>query len=487
MAVAAGGSHNLALQANGKVRAWGENTYGQTNVPSDLSNIVAIAAAGNHNLALQSDGKVRAWGYSNNGLSNVPSNLSNVVAIAAGESHNLALQFDGTVRAWGFNGFGVLNVPLNLSNAVAIAAGTYQSLALQADGTVQAWGNNDYGQTNLPSNLSNVVAIAAGSYHNLALIGNGFPIITVQPVNQSNFSGKSTQMSIKAVGAQPLSYQWLFNGAILDGATNTALNLSNLKPVDVGSYQVMVCNRLGCVTSVVASVTVPDSAPFLLSQPKPQVSFPGGSARFEVVADGSFPLTYQWRFNGMDLAGQTNSGLLLENLAFLQAGQYSVTVSNAYGGILSSNVWLAVNSVAAWGDNAVGQTTVPTNLVDVVALATGSFHSLALQADGKVRAWGTNNYGQTSVPSNLSNVVAIAAGDNHSLALLADGTARAWGYNGFGQTNVPANLSNVVAIAAGGTSQFGAAGRGHVTGVGRRQYRSFRPEQHSGDCCGPKS
>ena len=63
---------------------------------------------------------------------------------------------------------------------------------------------------------------------------------------------------------------------------------------------------------------------------------------------------------------------------------------------------------------------------------------------------GNNGSGQTTVPAGLSNVVAIAAGDSHSLALKSDGTVVAWGYNGEGQTTVPAGLSNVVAIAAGG-------------------------------------
>src|SRR5207244_1535234 len=69
--------------------------------------------------------------------------------------------------------------------------------------------------------------------------------------------------------------------------------------------------------------------------------------------------------------------------------------------------------------------------------------------DGAVVAWGHNLYGQTSVPPGLSNVVGIAAGGYHSLALRSDGTIVAWGDNSFGQTNVPTGLRDVVAIAAG--------------------------------------
>ena len=56
MAIAAGEYHSLALKADGTVVAWGDNGYGQTTVPSGLSNVVAIAAGGYHSLALTAEG-----------------------------------------------------------------------------------------------------------------------------------------------------------------------------------------------------------------------------------------------------------------------------------------------------------------------------------------------------------------------------------------------------------------------------------------------
>ena len=105
----------------------------------------------------------------------------------------------------------------------------------------------------------------------------------------------------------------------------------------------------------------------------------------------------------------------------------------------------------AWGHNYYGETTVPIGLSNVVAIAAGASHSLALKRDGTVVAWGNNDAGQTAVPVNLNNVVAIAAGYQHSLALKQDGTVVAWGTNNLGQTGVPPGLSNVMSIAAGGT------------------------------------
>ena len=72
---------------------------------------------------------------------------------------------------------------------------------------------------------------------------------------------------------------------------------------------------------------------------------------------------------------------------------------------------------------------------------------------------GYNTFGQTNVPASATNVVAIAAGGWHSLALKANGTIVAWGDNGYvpfgstttnqtasGQATVPPNLTNAVVV-----------------------------------------
>ena len=44
IAIAGGGDHSLALRTDGTIRAWGDNSYRQTDVPSGVINVVAIAA-----------------------------------------------------------------------------------------------------------------------------------------------------------------------------------------------------------------------------------------------------------------------------------------------------------------------------------------------------------------------------------------------------------------------------------------------------------
>ena len=174
VAIAASGSHSLALRPDGTVVAWGWNAVGQCDVPEGLSEVVAIAAGYYHNLAVRSDGTVVAWGADQFGQCDMPEGLTGVVAVAAGEYHNLALCSDGTVVAWGATYWApVCDVPAGLNGVMAVAAGRHHSLALRTDGTVVGWGDNEYGQCSAPADLTNAVAIAAGWCHTLALRSDG--------------------------------------------------------------------------------------------------------------------------------------------------------------------------------------------------------------------------------------------------------------------------------------------------------------------------
>jgi hypothetical protein len=73
------------------------------------------------------------------------------------------------------------------------------------------------------------------------------------------------------------------------------------------------------------------NAPVILAQPQSTTIPAGSSAWFGVVAGGLAPLSYQWRFEGTNLPGQTAAILLLETPPTTQAGAYSVVVSNISG------------------------------------------------------------------------------------------------------------------------------------------------------------
>ena len=354
------------------------------------------------------------------------------------------------------------------------------------------------------------------------------PLILEQPTNQVIAVGSTATFTVGVIGITPLSYQWQLNGSNLVDATNVdgsqisgsatpVLTISNAQTNNSGTnYTVIVTNAFGSATSSNA-VLVVTASPLILEQPVSQVIAVGSTANFTVNAIGMTPLSYQWQFNGTNLVDVTNvdgsqiSGSATTNLtvSFAQTneeGDYTVIVSNSLGSVTSSNATLTLVQlmVVAWGNNTDGQTNVPVNATNVMAIAGGIFHSLALQTNGTVVAWGAGqindpsdgnyDYGQAIVPAGLSNVVAIAGGFFHSLALTADGTVVAWGAGqtnnpsdgvDYGQSIVPAGLSNVVAIAGGGYHSLALTADGTVVAWGAGQTNNPSDEADYGQSIVP--
>lgn len=498
VAIAAGGHHCLALRSNGTVVAWGWNGYGQATIPNWLSNVIAIAGGYDHSLVLKADGSIANFGN----IASPPPYLTNVVAIAAGYYHEMALRSDGTVVAWGGNSSGQTNVPAGLSNVVAIAAGSWHSIALKRSGEVVVWGHNSNGQTNVPTNLPNAASISAGGVHSLALLpAQGLaPFLGPSLVSRTVAENSTTYLSVNAGGSVPLVYQWRLYGTNLPNATNATLELENIQLNQGGTYSVVVGNTFGAATN---SGTV-NVVPLLISvHPLSQTAYAWSDVNFTAAALGSPPITYQWRFNGANLVGATNSALVLSDLQLNQAGAYSVVVSNASGsmssaevelklsqlvilGFISGSPPLVTNGIAvacgrehdlllrsdsglqAWGGaNAGSARFIPSGISGVIAVACGEKFNLVLRSNGTVAAWGDlASFGATNVPPNLSNIVAVACGTRHSLALRADGAVTAWGWNNSGQTNVPVGLSNVVGIAAGFSHSLTLRGDGSIVAWG---------------------
>jgi hypothetical protein len=225
---------------------------GQTNVPAELSNVVAIAAGDSHSVALKSDGTLVSWGSQ----SNVPVGLSNVVAIATAFLHNLALKSDGTIVTWGWNSFGLDNPPLDLTNAVSIGVGPYMNMACRSDGSVSIWGDYTYNGGELPAGLTNVYAISGGTAQLVALAGDGRPVVTVNPFDQPASVGQGATFAVMAAGIRPLTCQWQFNGSDVPGATNLVLSLSSVGVSSQGTYRCVITNLLGSAMSAPAQLTV---------------------------------------------------------------------------------------------------------------------------------------------------------------------------------------------------------------------------------------
>jgi hypothetical protein len=84
------------------------------------------------------------------------------------------------------------------------------------------------------------------------------------------------------------------------------------------------------------------NAPIIIVQPTNRTILTNGSVFFGIVAAGTTPLSYQWRFNGTDLPGETFPILSFDHLETNQSGAYSVAVSNSFAETISDNAILNV-------------------------------------------------------------------------------------------------------------------------------------------------
>ncbi|HEX5397802.1 MAG TPA: immunoglobulin domain-containing protein [Verrucomicrobiae bacterium] len=94
------------------------------------------------------------------------------------------------------------------------------------------------------------------------------------------------------------------------------------------------------VLLLAANAAFADELPFITVQPTNQIVSPGNSATLTVAAGSA--TGFQWRFNGADIAGGTNSTLQIPNAQTNNAGYYTVVAKNSTGWVPSQSAWLSV-------------------------------------------------------------------------------------------------------------------------------------------------
>jgi len=277
------------------------------------------------------------------------------------------------------------------------------------------------------------------------------PSIVSQPKSLNTVVGWDATFTVVAKGAQPLHYQWYFNGTnLLAGATSDTLQLPNVQQPEAGNYTVWVSNSYGTVKSAVATLTVTPNVPVtIISQPQSAIALLGSTVTFSVSANGGAPLSYQWFFNGNPLAKATNMSLTLNNVQFANNGNYSVRVTNLLSSAFSSNASLTV---------------ILAPIVTVVASAPA-----AAEAGLAPGAFTISRLGNTSAPLTISFTVGgSATPDIDYVALTSPVTLEA----GADSTNVfvlpiddflaESNETVIVTLAAGTGYVIGSPGSATV-------------------------
>ena len=325
--------------------------------------------------------------------------------------------------------------------------------------------------------------MAAGGRHSLALrstAADTAPVISVQPVaTVAAAVGQVTRLSVTAAaGTAPVSYQWRKGGAAISGATNGSFS-AFIGPDSAGSYDVIVSNYLGAVTSSATVLSVISTPRLNETQGGRLLVNEGAGFTAEVdpamVAAGA---SIQWYRGGRPLAGSTNAALSVTNVARHRDDDwYQVRVTSA--GTTRSSAPLFVRIpvdkpvLVAWGGGPASATFGSGNTQGLIAFSrkvtgveSGRDHALIIDENGGLQGWGNLQNDAAKFPAGLANVVELASGESHTLALLADGSLLAWGQNGEGQTTLPVFAQPVVRLAASGNASFALMANGKVVSWG---------------------
>jgi alpha-tubulin suppressor-like RCC1 family protein len=403
-----------------------------------------------------------------------------------------------TIRTASFTmNFGTLTAP-----TIETAAGAYTGSVSVVMSSPQSFASIRY-TTGNPNNavplssslqysgplpVSATTTIRAKAFHpdyttSVEATSKTYTITTHTPVLDTAAGSYAPGSAVTITAGQPLTDTLRMT---IDGTdpTTTSRAIASGTTLLLGNFTLKVrAWRTGATESAIANAAYTLTAPL-----GPGAADAGSAHNMVVTPDGR---VYAFGENG---SGQLGDDSLVD--------RPTPTLLNTITGVTSISSGLAHtlartwdDQVYSWGSNTSGRlgdgTTsgtrklpyhIPT-LSNVIAIAAGDAHSLALTSGGHVYSWGENSDGQLGLGSTLdtptpteipglSGIVAIAAGDTHSMALTASGSLYVWGNDansrlGDGLTAdrtspFPLGLIDVAAIAAGDAHSLAMLGNGAV-------------------------
>lgn len=262
---------------------------------------------------------------------------------------------------------------------------------------------------------------------NIVLSGTAqlLPNITSAPLQPKTVNpGAAVSFSVTATGTKTITYQWRKDSQNIPGATAATYSIAKATEANEGNYDVVVTNPAGSVTSNTVLLSIND--PVVLPVLAPQSGSVGGAATFSITpTSGTPPFTYQWRKNGVNIAGATSDSLVLTNVSLASSATYSVLVGNAVGAVASSGALLNV------GDTMPHVYKLPTGGKAVMTASfAGTFTSFvwtkngaALPADSRYVGGNTKtltiNLLRNASPDDSGMYQCIGASSSGNLAAMA--------------------------------------------------------------------
>jgi alpha-tubulin suppressor-like RCC1 family protein len=473
--ITVGAFHACAALANGDVKCWGFNYYGQLGDGTRTNRATPVAVAGIttatsvsastlQSCALLAGGAVACWGDNKDGqlgddtltgparcgdsaCSTTPVRVIGITGatqISAGGDtseegdgdHACAVLSGGTVKCWGANYSGELgdgaivdrSTPVSVRGvrrATQVTAGGYASCAVFGTGRITCWGDNSSGELGSETTtgfrtqpvavkqITDATSATSGGYHSCAVLAGG----------KVACWGDNT------------------NGELGDGTLGEALTQVPVHGI-TDATQVTAGNYHSCAVLVVGTVQC------------------WGDNSYGELGDGTSQRPDNCQGDSCSPTPVAASGI--------------TTASQVTASEYQSCALLAAGNVDCWGDNGDGQLGdgTTTNRSTPVAvggittatqIAAGAFQSCALLAVGSVDCWGYNLYGQlgngtttsSSTPVTVTGITTatqITAGADHTCALLAAGTVDCWGNNYYGQLGNGTTTSSSTPVTVTGIS-----------------------------------
>jgi len=310
----------------------------------------------------------------------------------------------------------VLLVITNQPQKLLVTVGHAASLSVAVSGAGPLYYQWLLNGTNIPNAKDNTLSITnaqivhAGNY--IAIISNTLetvisepapltvvtpPVITLQPVSQTNIVGSTISFRAQAESKGPVTYGWFFQTNSLGGETNQDLTLANLAPSHAGDYAVVIGNSAGAVTSAVAKLNVV-GLPEITQQPQNQVGAVGSTVAFSMeTAKSIVPISYQWRLNGTNIPGANGPKWEIKNVQPSHGGNYTVAANNMAGTTVSVGALLTVTMPPIITTHPKSQTGVVDRAISL-GVAANSAGPLTYQ-------W---FFGTSALTNATGNTLAIA-------------------------------------------------------------------------------
>ena len=259
------------------------------------------------------------------------------------------------------------------------------------------------------------------------LTAQNSPVITSQPSSVNAQLGAQAAFSATALGQSPLSYQWLFNGTNITGASGTSYTIGSVQAGNAGTYNVVVSNGSGSVTSAPAILTVGGSHPFINGSFESDYEGWTASGNLGVAQGGSYPPTDGVKLLIFNAGEATPNGIISQAFATIPGQVYTLAFDVGVIAFNNSEVELQAtiqgasmhvsqavplfgigNGVTIWQEESdifVADSTTTTLIFQDISPGTASGLDLLLD---NVRVYGQETRSLTFASSNPPNGVSLS-------------------------------------------------------------------------------